>query len=72
MMNDPWRPQDIGDSMLQRSTREHPPIPFENGEPLDVEALGVVADEVYFTWQPRSVVFWPMVLHRHDQDCNRA
>lgn len=52
----------------------HAPPPFEKGEEIDVSTLGLPPeiDQVFIIWQPLNAVFWPMVLHKHANECGRA
>jgi hypothetical protein len=72
----PWRVQDPGDALLGRSSR----TPLEDGAWLtDVEDIGFETDadscvliNVDGAGGKAQVLGWPMILHRHGQDCGRA
>lgn len=67
---DPWRPQDVPDAILGRSSRKTPEQ-TAFGDDFEVSMPDEV-DSVYVVMQGDLPVMWPMALHRHGQDCRRA
>lgn len=70
----PWRPMDVPDDILRRSTRPDPNFTFlEDVEPGE---LGDGYDCAYvIEWEGkhgRQQVLWPMRLHVHNDECGRA
>jgi hypothetical protein len=72
----PWRAQDVGDTILQRGSRETPPLAWVEGLP-DALIMPTSDDEsVYIVGVPGQdgvqPLVWRMLVHRHAQECNRV
>lgn len=67
----PWRPADVADAILDRSTRPTLPVAALSGQTFEVEVELPGIDEVYIV-QPNpdvmQIFVWPMKLHRDRQD----
>ena len=75
MSPDPWRPMDVPDDILNRSTRPDPVLEVFEG--IDPHELMPDADTGYVIMLPGAdglpqPVLWPMVLHKHTDECGRA
>lgn len=70
----PWRPMDMPDDILKRSTRTDPAIAFLTD--VDPESIVEDYDCAYVVeWQgARGVqpVLWRMRTHVHSDECGRA